>query len=176
MARSNRRAATKPGPKPPIQAVTMMARKKMGVSSPLGRSRNTRISAAATLKIAKPYLMAADGRCAEVSEYDIPQTRLNNSTRLTAEYMNGTSQGQRQTHGRFPGSCGFVDLLYLLVQVRWDHADGCGNPPVSCRLCEWSMAHSISEAPRSVEVGHCDRQRSVTDLRTDRAARRRARR
>src|SRR5258708_7138939 len=71
MTRVARTAATRPGPKPPIQAVTMMARKKTGATSPSGRTKSVTISAAATLERAKPYLQAADALCAELSDSNI---------------------------------------------------------------------------------------------------------
>src|SRR5258705_8688147 len=123
MARVDRRAATKPGPKPPIQAVTMMARKKMGTSSPLGRSRNTKISAAATLKTAKPYLKAADGRCAEVSEYDLLQPLLNSSIKLTGENTRVAvvACGRGIGRERSVKLVNFTrDPLFLLNQVKCD--------------------------------------------------------
>src|SRR5258705_5253247 len=71
MTKLARTAATKPGRKPPIQAVTMMARKKTGATSASGRTRSVTIKAAATLERATPYLQVADARCAELSDSNI---------------------------------------------------------------------------------------------------------
>jgi hypothetical protein len=60
MDRVANRAASIPGPMPPTQALRMMARKKTGVTSPSGRTRNVRINAMATDETARPYLRAAD--------------------------------------------------------------------------------------------------------------------
>src|SRR5258708_908164 len=69
MARVVRTAATKPGPKPPNQAVRMIARKKMGATSASGCSSSPTLSAITTLETARPYLRTADdARCADLSD------------------------------------------------------------------------------------------------------------
>src|SRR6266850_7525275 len=124
MARVVRTAATRPGPKPPIQAVTMMAKKKMGATSASGCSRSATLSAAATVKKARPYLHTADDElCAELSDSVIP---LTHSDKDRPRIREGCT--------RFLGFSSFTRSIYewsftASTDANWESSDRVNFPP-----------------------------------------------